>query len=269
MDSYIIFQNTQIQFTTAGEGDTIVLLHGFLESLDIWKNFSAHLCLNFNVISIDLPGHGKSPCIAESHSMDLMAEAVKTVLDYLKIRTCILIGHSMGGYVTMAFAEKYPEILNGFCLFHSQAGADSEEAKINRERTIQLIEKNRMGFIQMFIPDLFAPANRKKLDTAIQLLKKQAADTPKEGIVAALRGMKVRPDRRFVLETTKHPVLFILGKEDSRIPVDDALKQTMLPNRCEIQILADVGHMGYIEAEFYTLNTIMCFAKKCFTSQVD
>lgn len=269
MDSFVNFKNTQIHYKTVGQGNTVVLLHGFLESMEIWKKFSKVLSNEFQVISIDLPGHGKSSCIAQTHSMDYMAKSVKAVLEFLKINSCVMIGHSMGGYVTLAFAEKYPEVLKGFGMFHSQAGSDTAEAKKNRDRTIQLIENDRMGFIQLFIPDLFAPANRKRFNIAIQTLKEQAGDTSKEGIIAALRGMKERPDRRFVLETTKHPVLYILGKEDSRIPVDEVIKQTMLPKRCEIQILKDVGHMGYIEAEFYTLNTIKYFAEKCFTSLPD
>jgi len=269
MGSFIKFQNQQSHYKSTGRGKTIVLLHGFLESLEIWKNFTKYLSSDFQVVSIDLPGHGKSPCISDIHSMDLMADAVKAVLDHLKVKQCILIGHSMGGYVTLAFAEKYPAIIRGFGLFHSQAGADSKETKINRDKTIQLIEKNRLGFIQMFIPDLFAPANRKKFDADIQVLKKQATDTPKEGIIAALRGMKERPNRTAVLETTNHPLLFILGKEDSRIPMDLVLKQASLGTRCEVQILKNVGHMGYIEDEQYTLNSIKYFAKKCFFNSPD
>ncbi len=177
-----------------------------------------------------------------------------------------MIGHSMGGYVTLAFAEKYPAILKGFGLFHSQAGSDSEEAKKNRERTIQLIENDRMGFIQLFIPDLFAPINRKRFEAAIQRLKKQAGNTSKEGIIAALQGMKERPDRISILKAATHPVLFILGQEDTRIPVDVALNQAKETQRCEIQVLKGVGHMGYIEDEKYTMNTIKHFAHKCYSN---
>lgn len=263
--SFISFRNKQIHYKSIGQGKPIVLLHGFLESLEIWEHFSNVLSNDFQVISIDLPGHGKSFCYADKHTMDFMAESVKAVLNHLNIEDCILIGHSMGGYVTLAFAEKYPETLQGFGLFHSQASADTAESKTNRDRTIQLIENDRMGFIQMFIPDLFAPANRIKLNPAIQKLKNQAIETPKAGIIAALRGMKERPDRTSVLENTKHAVLFILGQEDTRIPLDSVIKQAFLPNKSEVQILKGVGHMGYIEDEKYTLNTIKHFAEKCYT----
>ena len=269
METYINFQNKRIHYNSEGHGKPIVLLHGFLESLNIWKSFSTNLSSDYRIISIDLPGHGKSSSKTEIQSMDLMADSVKAVLDHLRIQTCVLIGHSMGGYVTLAFAEKYPEALNGYGLFHSHAGADTKEAKTNRKRTIQLVEKNRLGFIQLFIPDLFALTNCKKFHKAIEKLKKQAGDTSKTGIIAALKGMKERPDRTHVLKATQHPVLFILGQEDTRIPLDVALKQASLAQRCEIHILKDVGHMGYIEDYEYTLNTIKYFAKKCFSSPLD
>lgn len=265
MNSYINFQNNQIHFEAKGQGNTIVLIHGFLESMEIWTKFSNQLSKDFQVICIDLPGHGKSSCLAITHTMDLMAASVKAVLDFLKVQSCVMIGHSMGGYVTLAFAEKYPDLLKGFGLFHSQSAGDSEEAKNNRNKTIQLIENDRMGFIQLFIPDLFAPANRKKFETKIQLLKKQASDTPKEGIIAALKGMKERPNRTFVLKTTKLPILYILGQEDARIPADVAVNQAREAQRCEIQLLKNVGHMGYIEDEKYTMNCIKYFALNCFS----
>jgi len=265
MDSFINFQNTKIHYNTAGQGNTIVLIHGFLESKEIWNKFSTEFAKEFQVIIIDLPGFGKSSCVSNIHTMDLMAESVKAVLDESKIQHCVMIGHSMGGYVTLAFAEIFPGILKGLGLFHSHASDDSEEAKINRDRTIQLIEKNRMGFIQFFIPDLFASANRKRFDASIQKLKKQAGETQKESIIAALQGMKNRPDRTLVLKTATYPVLFILGQEDTRIPVDIALKQTKGTKRCEIHLLRDVGHMGFIEDEKYTMYTIKHFAHKCFS----
>lgn len=269
MESYINFRDTRIYCTCKGQGKTIVLLHGFLESLDIWDDFSAFLSSDFQVISIDLPGHGKSASNEKILSMDVMADSVKAVLDYLDISSCVIIGHSMGGYATLAFAEKYPEILQGFGLFHSQAAADTEEARINRERTIKLIEDNRLGFIQQFIPDLFAPLNRDKFQTSIDLLKKQAGETNKNAIIAALSGMKERPDRTNVLEGARYPVLFILGQEDTRIPLNIVLKQATMTRRCEVHILKEVGHMGFVEDRKYTMKTIKHFAQKCINYSQD
>jgi len=263
MEKQITFRGKSINFTIKGKGKTIVLLHGFLESSKIWDTFSKKLSKKFKVICIDLPGHGRTENIAESHSMELMADVVKSVLDDQKVKACVMVGHSMGGYVTLAFAEKYQEILSGICLFHSAAHADSEEAKTNRDRTIKAVSNDHTGFIQRFIPDLFANSSIAKFKKEIDLLKKQASQTQKEGIIAALKGMKSRTDKLGLLKDIPFPLLMIIGKEDSRIPVELALQQVSLPSHSEALILGNVGHMGYIEAEKITLIAVRDFAKKC------
>jgi pimeloyl-ACP methyl ester carboxylesterase len=253
----------KINYKLKGEGQVIVLLHGFLESSAIWMEYCKHLSKTYEVICMDLPGHGQTPVMSDIHSMELMADYVQSVLHSLNINSCVMIGHSMGGYVTLAFADKYPEMINGIGLFHSHAGADSEEAKINRDRTTELIKNDRTGFIQLFIPDLFASENQQKFQFEIDILKKQAADTTKEGIIAALQGMKERPDRTNVLENASFPILYILGQQDKRIPVDIAISQAMKAKRSEVQLLQNVGHMGYIEDKDYCLKVISGFAEKC------
>jgi pimeloyl-ACP methyl ester carboxylesterase len=255
----IIYKNHNISFRDEGQGSTIVLLHGFMESLQIWNDFAVALSKSFRVVRIDLPGHGNTPVMDEMHSMALMAEVVKTVLDDLKIRKCVMIGHSMGGYVTLAFAKRFREMLSGFCLFHSHAAADNAEARENRRRTINIVKMNRAGFIQQFIPDLFAASNIEKFADEIQVLQKQAASTSAKSIIAALEGMKERSSNFELLINTKLPVLFVCGKEDSRIPVQTVMAQAILPAHAEILILADVGHMGYIEAKKETLEMIEGF----------
>ena len=256
----IKFKNHIISFKDEGHGNTIVLLHGFMESLQIWDDFTDVLSKSFRVVRVDLPGHGKTPVMDEVHSMALMAETVKTVLDALNISKCVMTGHSMGGYVTLEFAKQFPELLAGFCLFHSHAGADSEEAKENRRRTINIVKLNRSGFIQQFIPELFAKSNIVKFAGEIQNLQNQSANTSAEGIIAALEGMKERPGSINLLATTKVPVLFIAGKEDSRIPVQNIMAQAILPSYSEVQILGGVGHMGFVEAKEETLGMVEGFA---------
>ncbi|MEZ5197433.1 MAG: hypothetical protein R2764_13870 [Bacteroidales bacterium] len=150
------------------------------------------------------------------------------------------------------------------CLFHSQAAADSDEVKLNRERTIKIVTANRKNFINLFIPDLFAKANRGIFKKEIDNLIEQAGETSKDGIIAALKGMKERTDNTELLKTFKKPVLYIIGKEDSRIPLKTALYQSSLPNRCTVQILGGVGHMGYIEAKKETLHYLKQFALNAF-----
>ena len=261
--AYYKYQGKKIHYISEGEGNTILLLHGFMESSEIWKSFSKELSVNFRIICIDLPGHGKSECISVIHSMELMADVVKQILDHLAVSSFVLIGHSMGGYVSLQFADQYPDMLKGLGLFHSQAMADSEETKVNRDRTCEIVKQNRKSFISQFIPDLFAEENIEIFATEIQILQSYVIDMSVEAIIAAINGMKLRDTKLHVLADLYKPVLFILGKKDSRVDIQQAMKQAILPDHSEV-LLLNVGHMGYIEAKDETLFTVRSFAEKCF-----
>ena len=265
MEKQIKFQSKKINFTDEGSGNTLVLLHGFLGSLEIWKDFSTELSKKYRVICIDLPGHGKTDNFWGTHTMDFMAETAKAVLDELKIEKCVIAGHSMGGYAALSFAEKYPDFLQGLCLFHSHAMPDTPEAKTNRERAIKAVSLNRKGFINQFIPELFAPENLERLKEYIEDQKEKARQIPRETIIAAQSGMKERSGKINLLSEISVPVLFIAGKKDTRIPIDKLLVQTVLPSHSEVLILGKAGHMGFIEAKNETMKTLDCFIKKAFS----
>jgi pimeloyl-ACP methyl ester carboxylesterase len=258
----IKFQKKNISFTDTGNGKVIVLLHGFTESLKIWTGFALKLSRKYRVITIDLPGHGKSDCLDEVHSMDLMADAVFAVLKKLKAGKCLMIGHSMGGYVTLAFAEKHPEMLKGFCLFHSHCFADSPTEKENRNRTIDIVNQDKFSYVAQFIPSLFPVEVHKRFSKEIGRLIRRAAKMPGEGVVAALEGMKDRRDQTGLLKTTTLPVLFILGLKDTRVPVSRIWEMISLPVVSETLILRDCGHMGYIEMPGKAYESILGFAKR-------
>ncbi len=259
----IKFRDANIAYTISGKGKTLVLLHGFLESKLIWRDFVSVLEKHFQVACIDLPGHGESDCMGYVHEMEMNAEVVYTVLQHLQIESCMMAGHSMGGYVTLAFAEKYPELLKGICLFHSTALPDSEEKQHDRDRTINIVKKDSMTFIRAVIPNLFAPANKEKYKAETDELIADAAQMPTQGIIATLEGMKIRKDRTQVLKNTNVPVLIIAGKQDTAVPFDSLLPQLALPKHCEVLILDNVGHTGFIEAKEETLNVLFNFAKSC------
>jgi pimeloyl-ACP methyl ester carboxylesterase len=262
MRNFIDFRGKKLFCQSAGKGPAIVLLHGFLESSVLWKNYIRKLSESFRVIAPDLPGHGHSEPIASVHSMDLMAEAVRHALSDAGSDSCLIAGHSMGGYVALAFAEKYPRKVKGIILFHSHAGADSPETRANRDRTIEIVRQDHHGFIRNFIPGLFDPANVKLYKDEIAALQEMASVTPKEGIIAALEGMKNRPDRQHVLAQSKVPVMFIIGKNDNRMPMEIILPQTTLPEHSEILLLEKVGHMGFIEAPAVTFRAVKGFADR-------
>src|ERR1051326_356905 len=153
------FRNVKVRFSDKGKGRAIVLLHGFLESLEIFNGLSDKLSKSFRVISIDLPGHGQTPSLGYIHTMELMAECVKSVLDFSGIRKYVVIGHSMGGYVALAFAEKFPQHIAGLCLFHSTAMPDSEEKKKDRDRAAEVVMHDHTQYVTDLIPKLFAKEN--------------------------------------------------------------------------------------------------------------
>lgn len=255
------FKKKNINYTDTGKGKVIVLLHGFTESSAIWKHFTTQLSSKYRVVTPDLPGHGKSESIAAIHSMELMAEVVYTLLKKLRISRCMMVGHSMGGYITLAFAASYPKMLKGFGLFHSHCFADTPQEQENRNRTISIVNQDKFGFIAQFIPGLFPLEVHAKYAKEIQKLVQRAAKMHKDGVIAALEGMKSRKDYSALLKSTPLPVLFILGLKDSRAPIARLWEMITLPAASQTLLLRDNGHMGYIEAPETTLGAVSAFAK--------
>ncbi|MEI7896551.1 MAG: alpha/beta hydrolase [bacterium] len=257
----IKFLKKNINYTDEGTGKAIVLLHGFTESLKIWTSFSTQLSKKYRVITIDLPGHGKSDSFGAVHTMEMMADVVCAVLKKLRIGKCIMVGHSMGGFVTLSFAAKYPGMLKGFGLFHSHCFADSETDKENRSRTITLVEQDKFSYVAQFIPGLFPVAVHKKFSRDIERLIQRASKMEKIGVTAALEGMKIRQDQTELLKKTKLPVLFILGLKDPRLLSSRIWDMISLPALSEITLLRECGHMGYIEAPEESFRALTSFVR--------
>jgi pimeloyl-ACP methyl ester carboxylesterase len=258
----ITFNKKKICFNDDGKGKVIILLHGFMESSRIWKEFAAVLSKAFRVITIDLPGHGKSDNLGEVNEMSAMAEVVYKVLKHLKITKCMVIGHSMGGYVTLAFAEQYPQFLKGFGLIHSHPFEDTEENRINRDRTIEVVKGDKLSFITQFFLGLFPPETKDTFQEDIDKLIRRAGKMTNEGVIGALAGMKSRTDKTEVLKNTQVPVLFVIGMKDIKIPVERTWEMIQLPARSELHLFKNVSHMGFIEAPVETLQAIYCFARQ-------
>lgn len=255
----ILVNNRQISFTTKGAGDSLLLLHGFMESVEIWEDYIDVLSEGYRVIAVDLPGHGDTHQFGSVHRMDEMARVVHQVVVNLGVGQCIIIGHSMGGYVALEFAALFPEMLKGLCLFHSNANEDSPETKLNRNRAISFIQQNRTGFTTQFIPDLFAPDNREKHADMIKTLQKRASRMTSEGIIAAMEGMKNRRSHHETLRNIKAPVLYIVGQKDIRIDPEEITEQIHLPENCSVLFLRECGHMGFIENRDECLKAIQGF----------
>jgi pimeloyl-ACP methyl ester carboxylesterase len=264
MIRYTTFRNTKVRYSDTGKGRAIVLVHGFPESMEIWTEFSEALAKHFRVIAIDLPGFGETPYIGYSHSMDLMAECVKAVMDDIGYRKYAVVGHSMGGYVALAFADLFPKNTAGICLFHSSALPDSEEKKKDRVRATEIVKKDQRHFVSELVNKLFAPANVPEYGERIAQLKEIGNNTPSQGIINALLGMKDRPDRQHVLKKADYPVQFIIGRDDQVMPFQVLFDQTKLSPKINALVVENCGHMGFYEAKERTQKAVLKRARKCF-----
>lgn len=243
----ITYKNAKINYADTGKGTTVVLLHGFLENLEMWQVFVPEFSEKHRIITIDLLGHGETECLGYVHTMEDQADMVHHVLHHLKIENAVFVGHSMGGYVALAFAELYPEAMKGLVLLNSTSKADSHERKINRNRAIKAVKQNYLTFVSLSIANLFSENNRERLAKEIIKVRELALKTPLQGIVAALEGMKVRKDRERILHSSTYPIMLILGKKDPVLNYNESLQQI---EGTSLQLVSfPDGHMSYIENE--------------------
>jgi pimeloyl-ACP methyl ester carboxylesterase len=262
MEKQITWNKKTIHYAIDGAGPAIVLLHGYLEDHHVWESLTDVFKDLFTVVAVDLPGFGQSSVFAESHPMPFMAEAVKAVMDQERIKSAVMVGHSMGGYVSLAFAEEFPELLSGLVLFHSQAAGDTPEGRQNRLRSVEVIQNGHKNYSNKFIPDLFAEENKTLFTAEINALCKTAEQLSAEGIIAALKGMSSRKDYRELLKQITIPVLFVVGKKDKRIPVDFITEQMQLPRDSEAVLVENAGHMGHIEAPEKIFRVLESFCER-------
>lgn len=236
-----------ISYRKIGEGFPIVLIHGFGEDGNIWDNVTSVLEEKYLLIIPDIPGSGMSDGIKkEGVTIDDYAGLFKKILDQEGIYNCIMIGHSMGGYITLAFEEKFPEILRSFGLFHSSAYRDDSEKIETRLRAIDFIQAyGAKAFLKKSIPALFFDTTVSK--DAIDILLKKGEMFKGETLIQYYKAMITRPDRTGILKNTPKPVFIIAGQHDTAIPFAQSLSQSHIPQQTFINILRFSSHMGMIE----------------------
>ena len=254
----IKYKGAKIHFSAVGDGDKIplILLHGFLEDSLIWKPMLKVLQKDRQVICIDLPGHGRSEGVSEVHSMDLMAEVVKKILEHLKIESVSLAGHSMGGYVGLELLKNFPMLLKSILLINSTPIEDSVEKKKIRDRSINLVGKNMEAFISMAISNLYTVESKVKFASEIQNLKNRAMNMEPENVQAALAGMKIRPNYLEELKAFPGQKIIVAGKQDPILD-NDELAEIAQKCNCEFHLM-EKGHNSYME-DMNNLRTIMHF----------
>ncbi len=237
-----------LYYREEGEGFPVLLLHGLAEDGAIWELQTNHLKHICRVIVPDLPGSGGSSLLPGEPSIDAMADALLELCDHAGIEKCIMIGHSMGGYTALAFAEKYPGRLKAFGLFHSTTYADSEERVATRKKMIGFIEKNGSpAYIQTMMPTLLAEATRKERPSILEGLIERYSNFPPESLMYYQEAMIRRPDRTDVLRRFEGPVHFLIGSQDATVPPEHSLQQCHIPALSQVDIIEGSAHMAMLE----------------------
>lgn len=261
MICYLIYEKGRVKYSDLGRGNTIVLLHGYLGTGEVWHPLEKLLAKNHRVISVDLPGHGESEATGETHTVEYLADAVREVIMQTGEKKVLLIGHSLGGYVTLAFAEKFPDLLSGYVLFHSHPFADSPEAITKRKREIFVVRAGKKDIMYpASISMMFAEQNLEKMPEALTRSKKIASQNSAEGIIAMLNSMMARPSRSSLVERGALPLLWILGRHDLYFSPEKALGDIKIPGNARVVILENSGHLGFVEETDFSAELINDFA---------
>lgn len=248
-----------LNFREMGSGPTVILIHGFPFNQQIWKEFADKLSDSLHVVTVDLPGFGKSALPADGFTLDDIARTLLSWQEARNYKKPVIVGHSLGGYVALAMAEQQPDRIGGICLFHSTALPDSEEKKASRNKTLDFIARQGVrAFTSSFVGQLYADPQHR----SITQVKNIAVQASAESVTGYTRAMRERPDRRPVLENYPGPILLLAGEKDTGIPADTILDQASLNPRAEAVILPDTAHMGMFECEASCLKKIAQFVSK-------
>jgi pimeloyl-ACP methyl ester carboxylesterase len=259
------FDNRQMGYVKTGAGPAVILLHGFGEDHHIFNSTVTALEKTYTVYTPDLLGTGMSPIntFPSNFSIEYVADSTAALIQHEKIENCILFGHSMGGYVTLAFAKKYPQYLKGFGLLHSTALPDTPIKIENRLRGITFIEKfGAATFLETTAPNLFGTYTQKNHPQLITEFIQSIPSFSNGALTSYYQAMMQRPDLTSVLETTPLPVLFILGDQDIAVALEDTLPQTKMPQTAYLYVLENCGHMGMLEQPLHFNNAVLGFLDK-------
>ncbi|HLD51688.1 MAG TPA: alpha/beta hydrolase [Sediminibacterium sp.] len=246
----------QLSYFVYGKGTPVVLLHGYGEDSQIWKNQIDYLAAHCLLIVPDLPGSGKSIITAKGKEewlpnlrIESLAHSINELLIEENIAACIMLGHSMGGYISLAFAQLFPSKLLALGLVHSTAYADSDEKKIVREKSIQFLAENGgYIFFKTSMPNLFGKKFKETQARVMEQLIEQSKAFETAVLIAYTRAMMQRTNKANVLASALFPVLFVAGPEDIAAPLTDIQVQATVPIKSYLEIIEGVGHMGMLEA---------------------
>jgi len=250
----------EIHYQIDGNGFPVVFLHGYLESREIWNDFIPEFLSSFQTIRIDIPGHGKSTVNFGMLTTEDMATSIQQVLESLSIKSAAFVGHSMGGYAALAFADLFPDMVKGLVLLHSHPNADSQGKIADRIADVERVEMGLFpDIVNDSIPRLFSNDNVIRFSDSIEHSKSIALKTPEIGVIAALRGMAARKDRNHIIHNLAVPAIMIFGAKDNLISAEMANAIALKHPKCQVLWLSESGHMGFIEEKHQTASAIMSF----------
>ena len=265
MDNTIKFKGAEGFYRSEGKGKVVMLVHGFMEEGSMWKGLGRRLSTKYKVIMPDLPGFGQSALIAEPLSMELYAEFLRAICKKEEVSSFILLGHSMGGYVTLAFAQKYPKLLAGFGLLNSHCYEDGAEKKTNRRKTIDFIKKHGTAhFVRELYDTIFEEGYKKKHPEVVKPMVEKALKYTPKAVIAATQAMINRKDKSAVLEKSKVPVLMINGKQDVVVTKQQALDQASLADITDFHLIDESKHMTIFEKRARATKAIEEFLERSY-----
>lgn len=241
----------QIAYDRRGTGTPLVLIHGFPLDHTCWDALIPQLEKDADLILPDLRGMGQSGTSQEVYGMAELAADIAGLLDALKIQKAVVAGHSMGGYVALAFARAYPQRLSGLGLVSSQALADAPERKAGRYSTAEQVAAQGVSVVA----DAMAPkltANLEQVPIIRELILRQ----PAAGVIGSLKAMAERPDSTDLLAALKVPVAIVVGQADALIPPDRSREMKALVPGAVLTELPGVGHSPMLEAPLETAQAL-------------
>ncbi len=228
---------------TGQQGQPIVLIHGLGLNRSIWHEVAAKHLANHRVILPDMRGHGESEAPPGPYTMTLLAEDILRLLDFFGISKAIVCGHSLGGYIALAFADQFPDRLAGLGLIATHSRADSEEKRVSRHQTVEMIRKDG----SIVLADSLAP----KLSYDQNIIQQShaiIAQTPPAGLIGVLPGMAQRPDRTTMLAEVSVPSLVVAGEDDQIVELEIAAEMADRLPDSQLLTITGVGHMPMLEA---------------------
>lgn len=254
-----------LSYRKAGNGPVLVLVHGFPENSGLWHKVIPLLESSFTVIAPDLPGAGEST-FEGGLSIEDMADSLNVILEHEDISQAVIAGHSMGGYTALAFAERYPQKMAGLCLVHSAAGADDEEKKETRRKSIELMKKDggKEMFVRQMVPNLFSKTFKEQHPEVIQEQIKRGTELGADSMIAFYKAMINRPERIGILTKLGKPVQWIIGKEDNVVPASKAAEQSKQSDRTFVSVYDNSAHMSMLELPLALAQDLKEFTDYCY-----